>query len=157
MKFRPTMSIADLSATADELAADRLILERNVKPEILADRIVEEAEPGFLAELGRSLQVAFFASRIRAKIRKEAAKWRETLPEEFDRLPLWITGKRGKRVRLDRATHTDAVEYCKFLGRKHIDRKSTDVKFTQAQLFRDSLKDNPGAQAWEALGFDFGK
>jgi hypothetical protein len=161
VKFKPTMSLVDLSRTAADLVSNSLILEPTTPTPILADHIVEEADKSFVAEFGRSLCVEFFNRKIRAERRRASGMWREKLPPDFNRLPLRIIGERGKRVRLDQSTYADARSFCKHLGTKRRDRSKNDVQFAQACSFRDYMakasKTARGVKAGAALGFDFGE
>ena len=103
------------------------------------------------------LNVSEFAQALANKRWAKESDWRTRLPAQFNLLPLRIVGKRGKRVRLDKATYEDLDEFCERL----VGKRSKDPKYRQAPALRDSLRaasrKTRGVTAGEALGFDFGE
>ena len=151
----PSMSIAELTKTAEELVTNALILEPQLPPPIMAERIISMAEPVFAVELGRSLMIDYFSRLIRSERAKRATIQQPRLPG-CEHLPLRITGKRDRRVALSMATFSDIRQYCWALGRKHLDRKRVDPKLVEAKALmirmRKPSKKNPGITVGEVLG-----
>src|SRR5579872_1205970 len=113
MPFAPTLSQGDLERISTELLSNWLILEPELPPEILADRIVSDADPVFRGEFGRTLMIAFFARQIRAERAKQRLSALQK-PEGFTHLPSWIGVRkdgRSRRIRLDKVTYTSALIY----------------------------------------------
>lgn len=153
----PKMSVGDLAKTAEEMAANAIILEPRISPVVLAGRLVSEAEPDFVEELARSLMIVYFIRVIRAERAKQARKQRqELLFPGFEHLPMRILGNRDKTVTLARATFSDVRRYYKRLSKKYTERKTDMVKVAEAKALMDKMekfaRKEPGITVGDVLG-----
>ena len=159
MATRPQIGLKELEKVAAELAENAALLEPKTPAENLAIRIIEEAEPDFLAELGRMLMVGHFTRLVRAaRAAQSKADRQQLLLPGYAHLPIRIIGKRDRRLALRTATYADVQRYCKFLGRQHRERKDNDAKLAEAnellEKMRKASKKTRGITVAEVLGLE---
>jgi hypothetical protein len=125
------MSLLDLQAEAENIVKNFIILEPKTPPLVLAEKILDEAEPEFSEELAHSLMVEFFVRRIRVE-RKNHSASQLKLPG-YEHLPVWIRISKDERIRTLDANRTHLVKFCKFLGKGYQEKKKGDLKIAEAQ------------------------
>jgi hypothetical protein len=155
MTKAPTMSTGDLEVLMAGLVENELILNRDIPPAAGAARIVDGMDATIYAELSRGVLLDLFGSKLRAARRKQIRTTRPKLPG-FEHLPVWIIGKRGRRIRLLKANPTDLRDYRKLLSQKYKDRKADNPKFEELdkllKAMRQQEPDNRGITVAEVLG-----
>jgi len=148
------MSTGDLEALIAGLVENELILNPDIVPATGAARIVDGMDSTTYAELSRGVLLDLFGSKLRAARRKEIRTGRPKLPG-FEHLPVWIIGKRGRRIRLLKANPTDLRDYKKLLSQKHKAHKADNPKFAELDKLLDAMRkqpDNRGITVAEVLG-----
>jgi hypothetical protein len=152
------VSVHELTRTAAELVENAVILEPRMPIDLLAARILSEADETFMTELGRFLAVPFFARLIRAERAKQSKSAQMRLPG-FEQLPVRILGDRDRRVILREATYADVRRYYWSLGKRQSERRKTNPKMLQLKTLLDRMKEhaktNRGITVAEVLGLDF--
>jgi hypothetical protein len=155
MAFVPTISASELARTVQELIENGVISEPELPAEILADRLIEEAERTFIAELGRTLIVRDWTKKIRVA---RTTKRKLARPKGFENLPLRIRRHNGTSVSLVKAHYTDLRDFCKVRSREHIARKKDDPVLKEARKLRDRMRRRAkwkrGITVGEVLGLE---
>jgi hypothetical protein len=155
MTFVPTISALELAKTSDEIIENGVILEPELPPEILADQLIEQADPEFIAELGRSLIVGQWTKKIRAVRAANAEKKIRERPKGFEHLPLRIRIYGGKTIAWFKANATQLDQFCSIRSGQHKGRKKDDLALQEGRKLRDRLRRQPrGTTAGELLGFE---
>jgi len=159
MVFVPTTSVLELDRTAAELIENGIVLEPDLPAEILADKLIDEAEPAFIAELGRSLIVGQWTKKIRAARAAKAVKEAQARPKGFEHLPLRIPIYGGKKVLWYKANAKQLGQFCSIRSRQHGSRKKNDLALKEGRKLRDRVRKRSklhrGITAGEVLGFEW--
>jgi hypothetical protein len=121
-KVAPTRSVKDLETERLEIVRNGLVLHPDLPAIQLSEILVNEADPGFLAEFGRSLCVQAFARTIVSERRNATAQEPRPSLFGFDDLPRRIITKDGKRPPFEDANATQLRAYLKTLNNKHRER-----------------------------------
>jgi hypothetical protein len=147
------MSTKDLDRAVVELVQNGNILESDAPAPILAEKLLHEADPVVIAELGQSLMITHFARLIRAERRKGALQRHEQFTL-FEHLPLRIWISENKRVKLEAATYTALRQYHRFLNRHHRNRKREDPKLAETKALMERVRkaNQRGITVGEVLG-----
>jgi hypothetical protein len=143
-------SLEDLQKEALEFTTNWLILEPELPAEMLADRIVSEAEPELLQPLGRVLLVRHFAGLVKSVRTQQRATKPKPAPlfPEWEALPARIITPAG-RVSLKAANVTQLRAYLKVLQERQAERmegSKLQRRIEQVEALIGLMREHAGAK-----------